>query len=188
MYAGVFLWYNKAKEVITMKLGEAIENILVESGLTISAFSRKVGYSRQYIYELLKSKDTGFTRKIQLDTLKRICDATDYSLEKLLADIDYIPKPYPQAEIILARILRAIELSEDRDIIQSTERDPLTGLYNREYFYRYAEQYDYHHPGKPMDAIVLDVCHFHIINRFAIHYIKSLYFMQLMSIMSHFVP
>ena len=76
-----------------MKLGEAIEQILVESGLSISAFSRKVGYSRQYIYELLKSKDTGYSRKIQLDTLKRICDATDYSLEKLLADIDYIPKP-----------------------------------------------------------------------------------------------
>ena len=76
-----------------MKLGEAIEQILVESGLSISAFSRWVGYSRQYIYELLKSKETGFNRKIQLDTLKKICDATDYSLEKLLADIEYIPKP-----------------------------------------------------------------------------------------------
>ena len=76
-----------------MKLGEAIEQILMESGLSISAFSRKVGYSRQYIYELLKSKETGFNRKIQLDTLKKICDATGYSLEKLLADIGYIPKP-----------------------------------------------------------------------------------------------
>ncbi len=76
-----------------MKLGEAIEQILVDSGLSISAFSRKVGYSRQYIYELLKSKESGFNRKIQLDTLKKICDATNYSLEKLLADIDYIPKP-----------------------------------------------------------------------------------------------
>ena len=76
-----------------MKLGEAIEQILVESGLSISAFSRKVGYSRQYIYELLKSKETGYSRKIQLDTLKKICDATDYSLERLLSDIGYIPKP-----------------------------------------------------------------------------------------------
>ena len=81
-----------------MKLGEAIEQILVESGLSISAFSRKVGYSRQYIYELLKSKETGFNRKIQLDTLKKICDATGYSLEKLLADIDYIPKPKTDVE------------------------------------------------------------------------------------------
>ena len=52
---------------------------------------------------------------------------------------DFIPKPYPKAEVIQARVLRTIELSEDRQIIQSTERDPLTGLYNREYFYRYAE-------------------------------------------------
>lgn len=81
-----------------MKLGEAIEQILVESGLSISAFSRQVGYSRQYIYELLKSKDTGFCRKIQLDTLRKICEATGYSLEKLLADIEYIPRPKTEFE------------------------------------------------------------------------------------------
>ena len=81
-----------------------------------------------------------------------------------LGAIDYIPKPYPQADIILARVRKAIELSEDRDIIQSTERDPLTGLYNREYFYRYAEQYDQHHRDREMDAIVIDVNHFHMIN------------------------
>ncbi len=78
--------------------------------------------------------------------------------------IDYIPKPYPPADIIKARILKAIELSEDREIIQSTERDPLTGLYNREYFYRYAVQYDQHHKDVSMDAIVVDINHFHMIN------------------------
>ncbi len=44
-----------------------------------------------------------------------------------LGAADFIPKPYPEADIILARVLRTIELSEDRDIIQSTERDELTG-------------------------------------------------------------
>ena len=78
--------------------------------------------------------------------------------------IDFIPKPYPQPGVILARVLRTIELSEDRQIIQSTERDPLTGLYNREYFYRYAEQYDQHHRDVDMDAIVVDINHFHMIN------------------------
>ena len=78
--------------------------------------------------------------------------------------IDFIPKPYPQAGVILARIRRTIELSEDRQIINSTERDPLTSLYNREYFYRYAEQFDQHHRNLDMDAIVLDVNHFHMIN------------------------
>ena len=89
----------------------------------------------------------------------------DAEIESLsIGAIDYIPKPYPQAGIINARILRAIELSEDREIILNTERDPLTGLYNREYFYRYAEQYDLHHKNKPMDAIVVDINHFNMIN------------------------
>ena len=78
--------------------------------------------------------------------------------------VDFIPKPYPDAEVIAARIHRVIELYEDREIISGTERDPLTGLYNRDYFYRYAEQFDHHHPEVSMDAIVIDVNHFHMIN------------------------
>ena len=81
-----------------------------------------------------------------------------------LGAIDFIPKPFPRMEVVRARILRTIELSEDREIINSTERDPLTGLYNREFFYRYAEQFDQHHMDMPMDAIVIDVNHFHMIN------------------------
>ena len=77
---------------------------------------------------------------------------------------DFITKPYDLPEVILARVQRIIELTEDRMIIQSTERDALTGLYNREYFYRYAEQYDQHHPEDVMDAIVVDVNHFHLVN------------------------
>ena len=78
--------------------------------------------------------------------------------------VDFIPKPYPQAEVVRVRIRRTIELSEDRDILGQTERDQLTGLYNREFFYRYAEQYDRYHKDLPTDAIVLDINHFHMIN------------------------
>ena len=89
----------------------------------------------------------------------------DAEVESLtLGAIDFIPKPYPQPKVIHARVLRTIELCEDRDIIRSTERDHLTGLYNREYFYRYAAQYDVYHKDQPTDAIVLDINHFHIIN------------------------
>lgn len=90
---------------------------------------------------------------------------SDTEVESLqLGAIDFIPKPYPNREVIQARVLRTIELSEDRDIIQWTERDPLTGLYNKEYFYRYAQQYDQFHKDKMMDAIVIDINHFHMIN------------------------
>ena len=77
---------------------------------------------------------------------------------------DFIQKPYPEPGVILARVRRTTELFEGRRIIQSTERDPLTGLYNREFFFSYAEQYDQHYADTPMDAIVLDINRFGIIN------------------------
>ena len=86
-------------------------------------------------------------------------------LESLnLGAVDFVPKPYPPVGVIQARVRRIIELSEDREIIQSTERDELTGLYNKEYFYKYAEQYDQHHKETETDAIVVDVNHFRMIN------------------------
>ncbi len=81
-----------------------------------------------------------------------------------LGAVDFIPKPYPDVEVIRARVQRTIELAEDRQIIQSTERDSLTGLLNREFFYRYCKQYDQFHPDDAMDAILIDVNHFHTIN------------------------
>ena len=60
---------------------------------------------------------------------------TETEIESLnLGAIDFVPKPYPAVGVIKARVLHAIELAEDRDIIKLTERDELTGLYNREYF------------------------------------------------------
>lgn len=81
-----------------------------------------------------------------------------------LGAIDFIPKPYPRAEVILARIRRTVELSEDRDILRWTERDHLTGLYNKDFFFRYAVQLDTHHSGTPADAILMNINHFHTIN------------------------
>ena len=81
-----------------------------------------------------------------------------------LGAADFIPKPYPAVDVVHARVLRTIELSEDREIIQSTEKDLLTGLYNKEFFYRYAEQYDHYHKDKEMDAVIIDVNHFRMVN------------------------
>ncbi len=84
------------------------------------------------------------------------------SLEK--GAVDFIPKPYPAPPVVIARINRIIELSEDKEIISKTERDELTGLYNREYFYSYAERMDSRHKEIAMDAAVININHFHIIN------------------------
>ncbi len=78
--------------------------------------------------------------------------------------IDFIPKPYPSVEIVQTRVNRCIELTEKRSIIQSTERDSLTNLLNIDYFLRYVRMYDQQYSDMPMDAIVLDVNHFNMLN------------------------
>ena len=76
-----------------LELGEAIERLLIASDLSVTDFSRRIGYSRQYVYNLMKGEAQGVNHKIQLDTLKAICDATGYPLLTLLSDLGYIPRP-----------------------------------------------------------------------------------------------
>ena len=88
---------------------------------------------------------------------------------------DFISKPYPNSNIILARIHRVIELYEDRKIIKDTERDPLTKLYTKQYFYEYANEFDTHNKDVEMDAIVIGIRSFHIIKeRFGVNYSNAL--------------
>lgn len=83
---------------------------------------------------------------------------------------DFIPKPYPNANVVLARIRRVIELYEDRKIIQGTERDPLTRLYTRQYFYEYATEFDVRNKDVEMDALAICMRSFHIIKeRFGVN-------------------
>lgn len=78
--------------------------------------------------------------------------------------MDFIPKPYPDIEIVKARIAKCIELSEDRDLIRHTERDKLTGLLNRDYFFRYVTRLDHIYKDTALDAVVCDVNQFHAVN------------------------
>lgn len=79
--------------------------------------------------------------------------------------IDFIPKPYPDIEIVKARISKCIELSEDRELIRYTERDKLTGLLNRDYFFRYVNRLDHLYKDTALDAIACDVNRFHAFNK-----------------------
>ena len=66
---------------------------------------------------------------------------------------------------LLWRNVRAeTKASEGRQLISETERDPLTGLYNRSFFIAYVERLYRENPGKPMDAIVMNIERFHTLN------------------------
>lgn len=76
---------------------------------------------------------------------------------------DFITKPYDIPEVIQARCQVLIELNEDRSIIRSTERDPLTGLYSKEYFFVYIRRF-LPKLADNMDALVLNIDRFSLVN------------------------
>ena len=60
--------------------------------------------------------------------------------------------------LLLLRERRAEKRAdESRRLIAETEFDKRTGLYNREYFYAYAERMYREKPDRPMDAVVMSV-------------------------------
>lgn len=77
---------------------------------------------------------------------------------------DFIVKPYDMPEVILARIKRAIMLAEETNLIISTQKDDLTDLFTKKYFYEYIHEFDILNPQEDMDAIVINIKRFHIFN------------------------
>ena len=79
--------------------------------------------------------------------------------------MDFIAKPFPDMEIVKARISKCIELSEDRELIHYTERDKLTGLLNKDYFFRYVSRLEQLYKETALDAVICDVNKFHSVNK-----------------------
>ena len=77
---------------------------------------------------------------------------------------DFITKPFDMPEVICARVSHSIELAEDSIIIHETERDELTGLFHKEFFFQYGKRLDELNNNMPMDAVVVDINRFHVVN------------------------
>lgn len=150
-------------EVIPAVSGEEAEAVLLRQPEEISLVLLDLNLPDRHGLDILREmKEDLRTAKIPVIVLTSDKEAEVECLN--FGAIDFIPKPYPTPKVVLARIRRTIELSEGQDLIRYTERDHLTGLYTREYFYRYAAQYDVYHKDVPTDALVLDVNHFQMIN------------------------
>ena len=66
--------------------------------------------------------------------------------------------------ILLLLIQNMRSVRKARRLIAATETDALTGLYNRDYFFEYANRMFREHPEMPMDAVVVNIEQFHSVN------------------------
>ncbi len=66
--------------------------------------------------------------------------------------------------LLMQSLKNARRANEGERLINATELDPLTALYNKGFFFQYANRIHQDDPEKAMDAIVLDVERFHSVN------------------------
>ncbi|MBR2751151.1 MAG: EAL domain-containing protein [Clostridiales bacterium] len=155
-------------DVLKAEDGEMAYEMIKQNRKTLSLILLDLNMPRMRGLDILaQMNEDPYLKGIPVIVLTSDQDSEVASLKR--GAYDFIPKPYPQPDVIKARISRSIELAENRQIISATERDELTGLYNIEYFYRYCNQFDRFYPDTEMDALCLDVNHFHVLNeRFGI--------------------
>lgn len=150
-------------EIITAKNGKEALDIIKESLTPISLILLDINMPVMGGFEFLKLiKADDEYKKIPVIVLT---GEKDNELEALeLGAADFITKPYDLPEVVLARIRRSIELSEDRMIIHEAERDELTDTYNRHIFISYANKIDTYRPDEKTDLVVFDIDKFHLYN------------------------
>ena len=66
--------------------------------------------------------------------------------------------------LILWNVRTSAKMEEGQQIISQAERDPLTGLYNWNFFLVYAGRLNREHPEQHMDAVALNIDRFHAVN------------------------
>lgn len=76
---------------------------------------------------------------------------------------DFIMKPYKPA-IIKQRLRNTINFRETAAFVNAVERDELTGIYSKEFFYKKAEEKIKENPERKFDIICGDIERFKLVN------------------------
>lgn len=77
--------------------------------------------------------------------------------------VDFVSKPYNPG-IVRRRVDRIIHLRETSAILNEVERDKLTGLYRKEFFYIEVERLLAQNPCRQYDMVAADVENFKVVN------------------------
>ena len=150
-------------EVLYAKDGKEALDIIREKMMTLSAVLLDLLMPVMDGCELLDILNADpELKRIPVIVLTTEKDAEVLSLKK--GAVDFIPKPYDMPEVIQARVKRTIDLYEGYHLINATQTDSLTGLFTRDYFFRYAQMRSRYYPDELMDAVAVNINRFHIVN------------------------
>ena len=144
------------RHLATISVGETLD------------YSFAVGRDNSALYAIL-SKSTGLVPDSALNvalTYYITEDARftflDFVMDNLWAAVGLTAAVLLVIILLLLRSMRSEKTA--KMLISATETDDLTGLYNRKYFFQYANRLYRAHPDVPMDAFVINIEQFHSVN------------------------
>ncbi len=149
------------------RLCERLKLTPITTGINLE-YCFAVRYGDTEMYSVL-SKATGLVPESTLNVAMSNYITEDARLT--LGDYlqDHLSAVVATGVIILTVILALLLLSlrsgrKAKQLIAATETDNLTGLYNRDFFFEYANRMRQEHPGQRMDAMVFNIEQFHSVN------------------------
>jgi len=151
-------------EVISAENGKVALEVMQREQETISALILDLVMPVMDGYEVLAEmeKDEKLSKIPVIVTTQEEGEETEVKALSLGA-ADFLIKPY-KPSIIKHRLANIIKLRETAAIINTVERDSLTGVYNKEFFYRKAEERMGSNPLQTYDLICSDIERFKLVN------------------------
>ena len=144
---------------------QMLENVFREISVILLEFSQ----SDQKAYELIrKLKTNDYYRDIPVIVVSEKSAETNAEIQAEVKCLelgaeDFILKPFIP-DIVQNRIKSLIRLRESTAMLSLLERDPLTGLYSKEFFFKKVEDYLADHPGQRFMFWVSDIQGLKVIN------------------------
>ncbi|MDD2972930.1 MAG: EAL domain-containing protein [Lachnospiraceae bacterium] len=151
-------------EIIFAKDGKEAMECMRQHGDIISAIILDIIMPVMNGYDVLREmrKDTGLSKIPVIVSSQKDNDEDEIKALALGAQ-DYVIKPY-KADIIRHRLKNIIKFRETAAIVNKTQRDELTGLYNKQFFLQRVEQELRDNPERRYDLFSIGIERFKLIN------------------------
>ena len=149
--------YDIRSELMQMLHNRSVDNIslgrVVVSG-GISEFNRETDPSFHSVFE--RADELMYKEKMLLKSLGAVTrEDGPADTESAAAEDD--------SSMLRERVGKNLEL-EGAEGVMDDVREDLTNLFKKEYFWQGVAKYDELYPDIPMDAVMIDINHFHMIN------------------------